>query len=268
VTSTLRGGELLGSLIAQRTLGHFNVSLKQYDDAAELPWHVHQEPYVTFVVDGRYRERLPSGWRDCTPRSLVVHPAGERHADVFEVGRSRCLDIRFDADWLRALGGRGDAFGRPDVVRAPAAAAIGARAVRELRRDDPFSPMVFEGLMLELFGELARHGERDAAPSWLGEVRSVIAKRFTEKLALKELAAMVDVHPVHLARAFRRHYGCTVGDVVRDLRVEHAKRRIAAGATLSDVALEAGFADQSHFARTFRRISGVTPATFRRSPRD
>lgn len=256
---TLRHGEFFGSRIAQRKLGSFTLSLTEYDDAGELPLHEHDETYVTFVVDGSYRERAGGSARDCTPRSLIVHPAGERHANHFAGGRARCLNVQFDAAWLRT------SFDRPAIVKTPAAAAIGARAVRELRHDDPFSPLVIEGLMLELFAEVERHSNGARVPVWLRDVRSLIGKRYTEKLALADLASFADVHPVHLARAFRHHYGCTIGETVRDLRIEHAKRRIAEGAELSDIALESGFADQSHFARTFRRLTGATPASFRRA---
>jgi AraC family transcriptional regulator len=71
---------------------------------------------------------------------------------------------------------------------------------------------------------------------------------------------------VHLARAFRRHYGCTPGDYVRKLRVESACRRLATSdAPLIEVALSAGFSDQSHFRRAFRRQVRMMPGEFRRN---
>ena len=62
------------------------------------------------------------------------------------------------------------------------------------------------------------------------------------------------VHPVHLAQTFRKFYRCTIGDYVRSLRIEFACRQLAATKMpLSEIALLAGFADQSHFTRTFRK---------------
>lgn len=262
---TLGRGEFFGCRVAQREIGGFMLSLTQYDHAGELPWHAHGETYVTFVIDGAYRERLRARTRDCTPRSVVVHPAGEEHANVFVTRSVRCLNVQFEAAWLRELGGRGGSFARTAVVDTAGAAAIGARVAREMRRADAFSPLVVEGLMLELFAEVERGSDGDNAPAWLRKVRDVVASHYTEPLALADLAALAGVHPVHLARAFRRHFGRTVGDLVRELRVERAKRRIAANVPLSDVALDAGFADHSHFARTFRRMTGLTPSAFRRT---
>jgi len=75
----------------------------------------------------------------------------------------------------------------------------------------------------------------------------------------------VGIHPVHLAREFRRHYQCTIGEYVRRLKVEYACLQISVSeASLHQIALAAGFFDQSHFARTFKQIMGVTPGNYRR----
>ena len=78
------------------------------------------------------------------------------------------------------------------------------------------------------------------------------------------LAAAVGVHPSHLMRAFRQHHGCTVGEYVRRLRLEYACHLLSTTATsLTQTALDAGFAGQSHFNRAFKAFTGMTPSEFR-----
>jgi AraC family transcriptional regulator len=85
---------------------------------------------------------------------------------------------------------------------------------------------------------------------------------------LEDVACIADVHPVHLARVFRRKYNCTIGEYVRRLRVEYARRRISASNdSLIEIAMTAGFTDQSHFARTFKNHLGVTPGEYRKISR-
>jgi AraC family transcriptional regulator len=82
--------------------------------------------------------------------------------------------------------------------------------------------------------------------------------------SLGEIAQSAGVTADHLAREFRRHHGSSVGEYVRGLRVELACRRLAeSDDPLAEIALAAGFYDQSHFTRTFKRRMGTTPAAFR-----
>jgi AraC family transcriptional regulator len=74
------------------------------------------------------------------------------------------------------------------------------------------------------------------------------------------------VHPAHLSRAFRTYFKVSVGSYVRRLRLDWAREELARSTTsLATVALAAGFADQSHFTRAFKRHTGLTPQRFRRS---
>jgi AraC family transcriptional regulator len=130
-----------------------------------------------------------------------------------------------------------------------------------------------ESTVLELLADLAGQPALEALgapPAWLERVRERIHDEFAQALTLTALVETAGVHRVHLARAFRQHYGCTIGDYIRRRRVEFASHRLTtSGDRLSEIAFDAGFADQSHFTNTFRRLVGLTPAAFRRrfSPR-
>ncbi len=148
---------------------------------------------------------------------------------------------------------------------------LGTRLYEEFRQPDELSPLAIEGLMLELLAECSRQASRTRdrqPPRWLLTVGELVRARFCEPLTLGTVAEAVGVHPAHLARVFRRFHGCTLGDHVRRLRVEFARRRLATSdAPLADIAMAAGFSDQSHFSNTFRRHTGLSPAAFRRSAR-
>jgi AraC family transcriptional regulator len=253
--------EFLGVPVVAGQFGGFHLSVTEYPGDARLQWHGHDEPYLTYVVRGSYREKTRINTRECLQHFLVVHPAGEIHADEFSA-TTRCLNIHLDKEWRSRFD---RALSTPAMAASSAISAIVARAARELRSPDGVSAIVTEGLMLELFGELSRSRTADRAPAWLCTVRDEIESRFRDPLTLASLSSAADVHPVHLARAFRRHFGRTVGEMIRELRVRHAQSRIRCGLSLRDAAAEAGFADQSHMTRTFRSLTGTTPAGFRRA---
>jgi AraC family transcriptional regulator len=256
-----------GLAVASARCEQFDLSETRFARGAFLPLHRHDDAYLTFVLSGAYRERAGAETRDCAARSLVLHPAGDTHEDDFAAAPTRCLNAVLSPAFVRRLGRAADALGRGGVVTAPSLALIGDRLSAELRALDASSPMIIEGLLLELFGLLVRSETPRTTPAWLGEAHAILGRTFAQKPSLADIAEEVGVHPVHLARSFRTHYGVSVGEHVRALRVAYARERIAAGIALTAVAAEAGFADQSHFTRTFTRLLGISPAAYRRRMR-
>jgi AraC family transcriptional regulator len=128
-----------------------------------------------------------------------------------------------------------------------------------------------EGLILEILSELLvpeQTGKDSRRLSWMKKVLAFLHASYREPVPLARAAQVAGVHPVHLARSFRRTHGQTLGEYVRRLRIDDACRRlITTDIALTEVALECGFSDHSHFARVFRRHMGVSPSTFRQSHR-
>jgi AraC family transcriptional regulator len=127
---------------------------------------------------------------------------------------------------------------------------------------------MIEGLILEMLGLTSRQNSLknfSAPPRWLKQVRELIHQRFAEKLSLGDIADAVQIHPSHLARTFRKYHHCSVGEYVRRVRVEYSAREILrSGASLAHIAFAAGFSDQSHLTREFKRQMQITPAEYKK----
>ena len=105
-------------------------------------------------------------------------------------------------------------------------------------------------------------------PAWVLQLRDALHDTYEEPGSLDELARGVGRHPMHVARAFREHFGDSIGDYVRRLQTEAARRLITTtDQPLARIALRAGFTDQSHMNRLFRRALGCTPGQLRRVSR-
>lgn len=141
------------------------------------------------------------------------------------------------------------------------------RVYSEFIRMDDVAPLSIEGLVFEMLAEVSRRqteGAVEKSPRWLKQAQEILHERFSEYLSLSEISGAVGVHPVHLSRVFRVHYRCTIGDYIRRLRIEYALREIlTSNTTLLEIATTAGFSDQSHFSRVFKRYMGMTPAEYR-----
>jgi AraC-like DNA-binding protein len=94
-------------------------------------------------------------------------------------------------------------------------------------------------------------------------VRRRIHEGFLDDLTAEDLADAVGGSRFAVYRAFRSVYGMAPSDYQRQLRLREARRRIAAGRPIGEVASETGFADQSHLTRWFGRYFGITPRAYR-----
>jgi AraC family transcriptional regulator len=141
---------------------------------------------------------------------------------------------------------------------------------RETRRGDAESLTALRGLSLCLASEVSRLGRdsRDEAspPRWLLEAEALLRSRSAEDLRLGRLASVLGVPPVRLAAAFRRRFQCSVGDYLLRTRLARARRMLAESrAPISQIAVDCGFFDQSHFSRAFKKHHRMSPGAFRRS---
>ncbi len=238
---------------------------KSHRPGEDLPWHVHALPYVSLLSAGRYREELGSGVTDCRPATIVVHPAGELHRNVFHDRRARLFDLELEEAALAGLGDARRAFADRIVVRGAHAAGVLARLQLELRAPDELTALVVQGALFELAAAILRERRPGGpVPAWLRRAEAVLRDRYAAPPGLAELAREVGVHPGHLSRGFRRHLGRSVGETVRRRRLERSLELLRSEMPLAEVALACGFADQSHFTRCFTRRVGVSPAAWRR----
>jgi len=95
-----------------------------------------------------------------------------------------------------------------------------------------------------------------------------INANFAGEIRLKDIAAAVGMSKFHLARTFRASTGVTLHHYLTRTRVERVKALLLdSDQSLAVIADSAGFSDQSHMSKTFKRFTGTTPRLFRRTRR-
>jgi AraC family transcriptional regulator len=263
----LSGGQFYGEVVRSQAFAGLTLTETRYPPGARLPRHCHEHAYFCFIRRGTYREEYGGRQRSCGPLTLAFHPPEEVHGEYLDAEEVRSFNVEITPSWLRGAGAA--SLDQPFDSRSGPLVALALRLLDEFEHPDASSPLLIEGLTLELLGLSAR-GARGgpAAPRWLLRVRDLLTERCMATFTLAGLAAEAGVHPGHLAGAFRRHFGCTVGAYVRRQRVDLACRHLTdSDAPLADVALRTGFADQSHFTRTFKGHIGLTPAAYRKMTR-
>jgi AraC family transcriptional regulator len=197
-----------------------------------------------------------------------VRPPGAAHTNSVGDEEVHALLIDIEPERFRSL-----CDPRPPVAPAYLSPGLLDELARDLRdelgRTDGSSRLALEGLVLLLAARTSRRlaePRGEAFPDWYLDAVRLVEECYCENVRLSSVAASVGVHPVTLAAAFRRFRGMSVGEYVTSLRLARAARELCVSrASIAEIASAAGFYDQSHLGRAFRRRFGMSPAAFRRT---
>jgi AraC family transcriptional regulator len=200
---------------------------------------------------------------------VVVKPAGTVHRNVFGPAPVRMLSINLLSGGANADDRLAALQGWRWMEGGPAQRALW-RLLSTARAEPGRAPALLADGFWEMVDALdayvAPPTSSSGPPAWLRRIRDRLHDCAGAAPPVRDLADAAGVHPVYLARAFRRAYGVPVTEYARRLRVRAAADRVASTALpLARIACEAGFADQAHLTRELRRETGLTPGALRRA---
>lgn len=254
-----------GRTLMSREVNGFALREIIHQPSGKIPKHSHELAHIGFVLRGNFIEECEGKKLECKPLSASFLAPGATHSDDFR-SEVHCYVLEIAPKRLNDLC-EILTLKEPVFSYGGKLSWLALRLYQEARQKDEASSLAIEGLSLEILAELARKradGNFQKPPRWLEQANEFIRERFTESLTHEQIAETVAVHPVYLAQLFRRYYGCTIGEYARKLRIEFACRRISATHDpLVEIALDAGFYDQSHFSKVFKHFTGFTPSRFR-----
>jgi len=237
--------------------------------ALKLPAHFHELPNLVFVLEGSFLETAAGQTHECRPGSMLLKPGGAIHEDRYGQTGAHCLIVEMKPALMSLIGALTPLLETIDHFRDGFHSLIAGRMYHELQIQDSASLIAIEGLVLELLAYCLRMKQENRSrlkkSEWLFRTKELIHERYDENLSLGRIAAIVGIHPAHLARRFRMEFGLTIGQYIRKLRVQQAIRELTfTDKSVMQIALDAGFYDQSHFTHNFKKQTGETPAALRK----
>jgi AraC family transcriptional regulator len=234
-----------------------------YQPHLTQPRHAHAETTVTLVVAGSLRETVGRTQEVAHALSIVVKPGDTEHADQFGTRGTRTVQIGLTAEEAATLRAWEPAARQWRWMHASPAVPAFLRLLSFLRKS-PHDDVLLERAVTDVLSSLRelRDDTRHDPPAWLARVREEIDD-VGGGVRVRDVAARAGVHPVYLARQFRRYFGSSVVSYLQRRRMTRAADLIASSSLpLSMVAFQAGFADQSHLNRSFRAGTGFTPGAY------
>ena len=234
-----------------------------------ISMHVGQPVLVRSECDGVELHRLQ------VPGDIKVVPAG--FSRIWEIAAPTHKLVVDVAPWF--LHATAEEMGINRVAVVPQLHVTDKRMehicwalLKELESPDPLGRLYAESLGMALVAQLVRRSTPPAEPRPCGlprrrlqRVVDYVHENLSEQLSLHELAGVADLSPSHFKAQFRESTGMPVHQYVIAARVREAlDLLIRTSLPLLEVALRAGFANQSHLSRHLRRTYGITPAAVRR----
>lgn len=240
---------------ARVAVGPFEFTQTVYRHGERQDHHQHDDPTAFIVLSGSVAERTKAGWSHHPPLTAVFNPAGLEHQAAFHGASPRVLNIQFRSEWLDA----NDAAARRVVPRPFAAPAVARLCRLLLPGAEPDASL--ETTMNALLSPPQEvRGDRPQAR----QAAEMINERSDLRARVSQVAAELGVERTRLAHAFRREHGISLREYASRLRFAEACDLLANDqAPLAHIAADAGYADQSHMTRDFRRRAGMTPGQCR-----
>jgi AraC family transcriptional regulator len=210
----------------------------------KVDWHYHDNAYFTFILDGKVIEGNKKEVYNCTAGSLLFHNWQDAHYNIKPKGFTRGFHIELNEGW----------FNNFKLYRDNLQGSFSVA--------NPDVKFLFYK-MAEMQGDSLAVAKR--MPLWVGRLKEILNDNTARKFTLSELSAMLQIHPVHLSRDFSKYFNCNLGEYIRKLRVEKAFALLPdSNLSLTDIAHTCGFADQSHFLRSFKNFNQANPTVYRK----
>ena len=259
-------GHFYGEITRKREASGLIFSELKHETARKLPTHSHELAYFCLLLNGNYWEQLGKKRITYKPLTVMFHPPDMTHVDEIGPAGGRFFSVEVKTEWMDRLR---ECLGNVELdssLHEGDLAWLAMRLYREHKEADACSVLTMEGLVLEMLALVGRFkdSKQGVQPRWLSNAVDLLNAEFRSNLKVQDIANEVGVHPFHLSRVFRTVHRQTIGEYVHKLRVAYACKLLEVPeCDLANVALSAGFADQSHFTKVFKNVTGMTPGVFR-----
>ncbi len=255
--------------------GPFRITRASFVGSDVLEAHTHDRATFAVMLSGGFLLSFPNPAlrrraHECSRGKVFTEPAGETHSNRIRPDGASVLVIQPDpaAEELRSFQRTLDGV---HTLRHASVEIAGRRLARELKAVDPLTPLAAQALAFEMLVDATRtlaggNGDRrNGRPAWLDRAEELVHDCFRQPLRLADIARAAGVSVSHLSAVFRAAHGVSLGAYIRALRIEWAAERLASGVgSIAGIAVQAGFSDQAHLTRAFKRATGRTPGSWRR----
>lgn len=239
-------------------LENYKTSINSYSPKEIMPLHHHERPYLSCLLSGAYEEK-GNNVTTIQTGTVLFREAFNEHSNVFSNNHSECLHIEIKDYELFNLENN---FKLPkNTVQRIGSIEIYnlLYSIKKRASNDLINIQCYEAInahfdMLPTTGNL----------SWINIVKELIHDTPFTNLSLSSLSKNFNLHPNYIIRKFKQETGYRLSEYLNKVRVEVALSKfLCSNENLTNIALDSGFYDQSHFIRNYRKYFYTTPLKLR-----
>lgn len=261
---TLTQGHYSATNFTQVNLGGLIITKSCYTEAFTSDWHSHEHMQLTLVLKGGCREKRKLQEFDCTPGMLLLYPCFEPHINTSYARNSKNFHIGFEDSSFKKYGINTVGFEGQCLIKNPLIKCGLLNLIAELNVLDKQSEISLDTTLLAIISLLPANDDFNSMPNWVKELKELLHDEMKTDWSLNELSTKINIHPVTISKYFPKYFHSNIGDYIRKIKIEKTlpillKKNIA----INDIAINAGFVDNAHYTRVFKKHTGITPSRFR-----
>jgi AraC family transcriptional regulator len=260
----LKSGRYLGSNKRSWEANGVFISETEYHAKVFEGWHYHENSHITLILQGGNREQRSNREIESEPGKILFYANSELHRNVNTKHPSRNINVEIENSFFSRYNVGVTSINDTELNCANAKFTL-LKAYKECLTNDEHSQSTIHELILDLITTTSHSQDEKFNPRWAVLVKDILNDRWNENVMLDELAGLVQVHPVTISKFFPKYFRCTLGEYVRKIRVEKAMMLIRKSQlSLTGIAHQCGFFDQSHFIRVFKQTTGFLPNGYKK----
>ncbi|WP_282079529.1 helix-turn-helix domain-containing protein [Aquimarina algiphila] len=258
-------GKYYGNLNSERAFN--GILLTKYDYHEDrTPWHYHENPYFMYVLNGNMKDCNKKVKSLCPAGSLMFNNWQEAHYGSKHSTEASGFHLEFERKWLKENGIPLNLLEGSQLIENPKLHLLFAKLYHEFLISDNCSDVSVEVLLLQICEALSNLKEINSQkkPNWVDGLKELLHYD-TSTLSLDYLSNELKVHPVHISRAASKHLSMSIGEYMRQHKIKKAiPLLLNPNNSLTEIAYQTGFSDQSHFNRVFKSIFNINLSTYRK----
>jgi AraC family transcriptional regulator len=257
----LGNGKYLGSNKQTYNGGGIILTETEYHNRVFEGWHSHENIHVSLIIKGGNREERKQRNMVVLPGTLLFYHQDELHRNLHTSHPSKNINLEISKEFMQQ-----HELGENELEKMtlhPDAGFNLLKMYREARQADHFSAASIQMLLLELVSDTRKLPNKQ--PPWMKTIIEFLQDNWQEHPGLDELARLSYVNPITVSKHFSKYTGCTLGEYMRKLKIQHSLHLIHDSTmSLTEIAYHCGFADQSHFIRNFRKQTHFLPKAYQK----